>query len=81
MRKLIKAKSLLAVIGALMFFVHHAIAQTPTIQGSVKDATGQILSGASVQILGGKKGSMTDNSGNYSLTANPGRHIFIVSVI
>ena len=44
-----------------------SLAQTATLKGTVKDANGQPVAGASVLLEGSKKGTTTDASGNYSL--------------
>ncbi len=54
-------------------------AQTGTVKGTVKDANGQVLPGASIQIQGTKRGTAADNNGNYTLSVSPGKHTLIVS--
>ncbi len=72
------AKTLFLVVSILTFT--SAFAQNATISGTVKDSDGQALAGASVQLQGGS-GTTTDNSGNYSLSATPGRHILVISYV
>ena len=55
-------------------------AQTGKITGQVKDASGQPLGKASVQIQSGS-GTATDENGYYSLTAAPGKHTLIISFV
>lgn len=57
-----------------------ALAQS-VIRGNVKNANQELLPGASVIIQGSKKGTTTDNNGNYSLSVSPGRHTLIVSYV
>lgn len=49
-------------------------AQSPTgtVQGTVKDAAGNPLAGASVKVNESGKGSAADNAGNYQLSLAPG---------
>lgn len=54
---------------------------TGTIKGTVKDASGQALQGASVQIQGSRGGTTTDNSGNYSINAPTGKQVLIISFV
>src|SRR5688572_26569929 len=58
-----------------------SFAQNATISGTVKNAEGQPLAGASVQLQGNKGGAVTDNNGNFSLQAAPGKHILIISYV
>ncbi len=55
-------------------------AQTGTVKGTVKDANGSPLAGASVS-LSDKKGTLTDVAGNYSLTAAPGKYKLTVTYV
>jgi iron complex outermembrane receptor protein len=75
-RSILRMTSLLIVF---LFITLITSAQTGTVKGSVKDANGQALPGASIQIQGSKTGTAADNNGNYSLTLSPGKHILIVS--
>jgi len=56
-----------------------ASAQTTTVKGTIKDANGQALQGASIQLQGSKTGTIADDSGNFSLTDSPGKYMLIVS--
>ncbi|MFL5788775.1 MAG: TonB-dependent receptor, partial [Flavisolibacter sp.] len=58
-----------------------AFSQTVIVRGTVKDANGQNLTGASVTVQGTNKGTTTDNSGNYSITLNPGKYTLIASYV
>ena len=73
---ILRMTSLLIVF---LFITLITSAQTGTVKGTVKDANGQALPGASIQIQGSKTGTAADNNGNYSLTLSPGKHILIVS--
>ncbi len=63
------------------FTVSFCFAQTGTIRGQVKDAGGQPLVGASVQLEGQRGGTVTDNNGFYSLSSPTGRQTIIVSFV
>lgn len=56
-----------------------ASAQTTTVKGTIKDANGQALQGASIQLQGSKTGTIADDSGNFSLNVSPGTYTLIVS--
>ena len=57
-----------------------AFAQTGVVKGSVKDANGLPLVGASVT-LNDKKGALTDAEGNYSITVAPGKYQLTISYV
>ncbi|MGZ3852939.1 MAG: TonB-dependent receptor [Flavisolibacter sp.] len=61
-------------------FSIQVFAQTGKITGQVKDATGQPLAKASVQIQSGS-GTSTDDNGYYSLTAPVGKQTLIISFV
>jgi iron complex outermembrane receptor protein len=64
------------------FSMFNSFAQTTgTIKGIVKDASGQALQGASVQVQGSRGGTTTDNSGNYSINAPTGKQVLIISFV
>lgn len=56
----------------LLFFVSAAWAQVVTIRGTVRDAAGQPLSGASIVVEGSSKGTVADANGTYALSVTPG---------
>jgi iron complex outermembrane receptor protein len=66
---------------AFTFTSFIAASQTGTIRGSVKDANGLPMAGASVVLEGTKKGTTTDASGNYLLKAAPGNYTLIISYV
>lgn len=57
-----------------------AIAQA-VIRGTVKNAAGQALSGASVLLLNEKNGTTTNNNGAYVLNVVPGKHTLVFSYV
>ena len=52
-----------------------------TLKGTIKDAAGQPLNGASVSLLGQKGGTLTDANGAYSLQAAAGTYTLVVSYV
>jgi iron complex outermembrane recepter protein len=62
-------------LGSFLF----SFAQNVTVRGTVKDANGQPLPGASVQVQGKRIGTLTDNAGSYQLTLPAGKNTLIVS--
>jgi|CXWL01.1.fsa_nt_gi iron complex outermembrane receptor protein len=58
-----------------------ASAQTGTVKGTVKDASGLPVAGASVLVEGTKKGTTTNATGNYSLDVPPGTYNLVISYV
>lgn len=56
-------------------------AQTKTLGGKVKDATGEPLIGVSVQVKGSKTGAITDFDGNFKLNNVPSGSTILFSYI
>ncbi len=81
MRKFIHACRLSGIITFLLLLFNVANAQTGTVKGAVKDASGLPLNGASVTVEGKKIGTVTDANGNYSLKVPPGEHTIVVSFV
>ena len=52
-----------------------------TLRGSVRNANGEGLAGASITVKGTQKGSFADNSGNYSLSLAPGNYTLVVTYV
>src|SRR6188768_3711740 len=63
------------------FIVNNAFAQTASLRGSVRDANGLPMAGASVIIDGTKKGTVSDGSGAYELKVAPGSYTLIISYV
>ena len=61
-------KKLFSVLLCLILGMSASFAQTVNVTGKVTDAAGQGLVGASVFVAGTTNGTMTDASGNYSLS-------------
>lgn len=79
MRKTMKTFQSLSLLALMILFTQAVFSQGSTVHGVIKDANGQALAGASVQVLGSKNATIADNSGNYTLSIAPGRHTIIVS--
>jgi len=65
-------KKLLFLSICMLSLTFYASAQEIKVSGSVKDANGEPLLGATITIKGTIKGVVTDNSGNYSILAPKG---------
>ena len=63
----------------LFLFTFSSFAQTGTVRGQVKDASGGALSGASVQLPGA--GAITDANGQYQLSVTPGSYTLSISYV
>ena len=82
MRKQILLLRLAVISSIILFFSLNSIAQTSgTVRGSIKDANGIPLSGASVTVENERGGTLSDASGNYSLKVSPGSKVLIVSYV
>ncbi len=81
MRTLLKRYANPVLFLLTLFISFNAFAQSATLSGTIKDAAGQPLAGASVQIQGSKGGVVSDNNGNFSLTTTPGKHTLVVSYV
>jgi iron complex outermembrane recepter protein len=65
----------------LMLAVQSVFAQTTTVKGTVKDANGSPLAGASITVDGQKGGTISDANGNFSLRVQPGSLTLLVSYV
>jgi len=59
-----------ATLSAGLFLSASAFAQQITVKGHVVDETGEPVIGASVKVVGGKAGAVTDIDGNFSIAAD-----------
>lgn len=66
---------------AFSFLSIYVFAQTASVKGTVKDANGLPLAGASVVLEGTKRGTTTDASGNYEIKVAPGNYTLIISYV
>ena len=66
----------------ICFFLSlQAMAQTSTLRGSVKDANGLPMAGASIILEGTRKGTISDASGNYEMKVAAGNYTLVVSYV
>src|SRR6186997_2945517 len=63
------------------FIVSNTIAQTASLRGSVRDANGLPMAGASVILDGTKRGTVSDASGNYELKVSSGNYTLVISYV
>lgn len=75
-----KLKAVVAIPIILLLCLTTAFAQT-TIKGTVTDASGKALPNVSVTQQGSKKGTMTDQSGNYSLVLTGNNSVVIFTSV
>ncbi|HEX8349548.1 MAG TPA: carboxypeptidase-like regulatory domain-containing protein, partial [Hymenobacter sp.] len=59
----------------------YSLAQTTTVRGTVRDAAGLPLSGASVVVEGSRQGTVTDANGAYVLNVSPGTYTIVISYV
>ena len=60
-----------------LFLSVSAFAQQITVNGHVKDATGEAVIGATVRVVGQTGGTITDFDGNFVIKANQGDKISV----
>lgn len=65
---------------ALLFSIA-VFAQNVAVRGTVRDAAGLPLQGASVVVEGNKKGVVTDAAGNYSINVAPGNYTLVITYV
>ena len=65
----------------MMFFSCSAVMAQMLVRGMVVDRSGETIPGASVQIKGTKKGTVSDLDGKFSLTVPNKRAVLVVSFI
>ena len=81
---LIQLTHLLRRATSLLFFTCvslFAFAQNGTVSGTVKDASGAGLAGASVTVQGSGRGATTAANGDFSLSLSPGTYTIIASFV
>lgn len=81
MRKFIYTIRLTGIIAFLLLAFQWAAAQTGSVKGTVKDAAGNPLAGASVTVAGRKSGTVTDANGTYLVKLPPGKYTVVVSYV
>lgn len=81
MRKFTRRLYALAATAMLLLFSVVASAQNATIKGTVKDASGNPLAGATIAVEGRTFGTATDATGTYTLRVPSGTYTIIISFI
>jgi iron complex outermembrane recepter protein len=71
----------LGFLVACFFVTINIMAQTSTLRGSVKDANGLPMAGASIILEGTKRGTVSDASGNYEIKVAPGNYTLVISYV
>ncbi|HSK13980.1 MAG TPA: carboxypeptidase-like regulatory domain-containing protein, partial [Phnomibacter sp.] len=74
MRNIFLSILLVLITGGLAF------GQSIPVSGKVSDEQGAPIIGASISIKGTRAGTVTDNSGNFTLNVEPGKTIIISMV-
>ena len=73
-----KSKQLLKGMCLLIAFTFFALDMAAqAIHGNVKDNTGEVIIGATVQVVGQSKATVTDLDGNFSIDAKRGEKLRI----
>ena len=73
-------KLLMLFLGISMLVSQAAFSQANPLRGSVKDANGQPVIGASVKVASSNVGTVTDVSGNFSLNVKPGQKLIVSAI-
>ena len=81
MRKALYLLRSVSMLCALLFAAQSVFAQAATVKGTIKDANGTPLPGASITIEGQKGGTLTDANGNFTLRVQPGSLTLLVSYV
>ena len=73
-------KLLMLFLGISMLVSQAAFSQANPLRGSVKDANGQPVIGASVKVASSNVGTVTDVSGNFSINVKPGQKLIVSAI-
>ena len=65
------------LIFMIVFTSQVTLAQAKTVKGSVTDAVGSPLPGASIAVQGESNGTITDFDGNFSIEVQKGKTLII----
>lgn len=72
---------LLLFIGLTMLTAANLLGQGIKVTGTVRDVSGAVLDGVSVTVKGTATGTLTDEKGKYTITANDAKTILVFSSI
>ncbi len=81
MRKNDRLRRALTTFVLLFCITAFAQAQTGTVKGTVKDANGNPLNGATVTVEGQSRGTTTDPNGGYSLKLPSGSYTLLITFV
>jgi iron complex outermembrane recepter protein len=81
MRKFDHVKRVFITMLMLLSFAAFAQTQTGTLKGTIKDANGNPLNGATVTVEGQSRGTTTDPNGGYSLRLPAGSYTLLVTFV
>ncbi len=68
------------LLGVFVLFAFHSFGQLQ-VSGTVKDNTGELLPGVSIQIKGTTQGGITDMEGRYSLSVSDDQAVLVFSFV
>ena len=72
-----KVKNYYSMLVFLMFGITSTLAQEKTVSGTVTDASGLPLPGATVLVKGTSSGTSTDFDGKFAIKANQGATLVV----
>ena len=73
-------KLFMLFLGISMLVSQAAFSQASPLRGSVKDANGQPVIGATVKVASSNVGTVTDVSGNFSINVKPGQKLIVSAI-
>ena len=80
-KKILKQTKLLFALFALSFYSYSALAQGPSVTGTVKASDGMPIPGVNIVQKGTTNGVVTDFDGNYSIDLTDGSKILVFSYL
>ncbi|CAN0460802.1 unnamed protein product, partial [Scytosiphon promiscuus] len=80
-KKILKQTKLLFALFAISFYSYSALAQGPSVTGTVKASDGMPIPGVNIVQKGTTNGVVTDFDGNYSIDLTDGSKILVFSYL
>jgi TonB-linked SusC/RagA family outer membrane protein len=74
-------RRILTLLLGLLCFNAHLLAQTRTVTGTVTDAAGAPIPGATIQLKGTNTGTVSKDDGSFSLTVPAGARTLVISAV
>ncbi len=68
------------LLGMLVLFSVHSFAQVQ-VSGTIRDNTGELLPGVSIQVKGTSQGTVTDFNGRYSMNVTDNQSVLVFSFV